>query len=224
MGGSSNFGIKAIGQTKYEPIKLQLLNLGDAKIKSVSFGQRYLGIISESKEEEKEGEVLLKGGEERSVENDMNDVENTKVQHVFVQNPKLFGDDGWIPIESKTKYVFFPYFGNSFLENLVPNEEKQVVELTKHAEIDRIYHSDILEAQFFQSTDDSRKKVINGMAQKQKFMLKSKKFTFSKIEEISFKFPKKQTDFNEYVRPKKAKSIYLLFMFKGGKDCRVYID
>merc|ERR1712228_794509 len=149
FGNSKYVGTMGLSQPNFEPKKLPLLNLKDSKIMSVSFGQRYIGIISESKEESKENEFLLKGGEEMTVQNNMNDVENTKVQDMYVQNSKLFGDDGWIQIESNAKYVFFPYFGNKFVENLVLNEEQTMIELIDYSEIDSIYHSDIMDAQFF---------------------------------------------------------------------------
>merc|ERR1711971_1269404 len=101
-----------------------------------------IGIVTESKEECKESEHVLQGGEIRSVK----DAENKGSHQVSVKNPKIFGDDDWLQIERPSPYLLFPYFGKAFVENLSLNDDKTLVELVNPSEIDSIYHSDIIES------------------------------------------------------------------------------
>merc|ERR1712228_227145 len=88
---------------KYVPEKMETFN--DSKIVSVGLGSSFIGILCESKEEFKETEFVLKSGEEMTVQNKMNDVENRMAHNVFVKNKDLFGDDDWMEIESNAKYL-----------------------------------------------------------------------------------------------------------------------
>merc|ERR1712228_169548 len=206
--GDSDDGIVS---TKQVPEKMKLDGIDN--INSVDLGGSFIGILNESKEESKEKEIVLKSGEEMTVRN--NDAENSKTYNVYVKNQELFGDDDWIKIEQRSKYSLFPYFGHKFVENLVINKEKKMIELIKHSEIDTIYHSDIIGATFFVCYDvDDR--VIKTKQNKKAFMHNSQSYSFSKIEEIAFKISKnKKTAFtaNIYVEPHNANSIYFLKEF-----------
>merc|ERR1712228_611227 len=191
---------------KYVPEKMETFN--DSKIVSVGMGSSFIGILCESKEEFKESEFVLKSGEKMTVQNKMNDVENRMAHNVFVQNQELFGDNDWIKIEQRSKYLSFPYFGHEFVDNLVMNKEQTMIELIKHSEIDSIYHSDIIGSMFFVSLDALN--IIKTDQEKKEFLDNAQNYSFDKIEEIAFKIPENQKNVNIYVQPKNAKSIYLL--------------
>merc|ERR1712228_753171 len=97
--GDSKEGIGAIRDV---PERIDLIK--NANIVSVGMGKTFIGILNETKEESKENEIVLKSGQEMTVQ-------NKKSHNVYVQNKALFGDDDWIQIEQRTKYVPFPYFG-----------------------------------------------------------------------------------------------------------------
>merc|ERR1711897_48863 len=106
---------------------------------------------------------------------------NRKGQYIYVQDQTLFGHNDWIPIQQKGKYSVFPYFGHTFVENLMLNEEKNAIELMKPSEIDTIYHSDIVGAQFFVSYDALNKTIIKSEEEKKDFMGKAEKYSFAEI-------------------------------------------
>merc|ERR1712228_705987 len=180
----------------------------DSKIVSVGLGDGFIGFLRESKEEFKEKEFVLKSGEEMIVKNKINDVENRMAHNVFVQNQELFGNDDWIEIESDAKYSLFPYFGHEFVDNLVMNKEQTMIELIDYSEIDSIYHSDIIGSMFFVSLDALN--IIKTDQQKKEFLDNAQNYSFDKIEEIAFKIPEEEHEYNMSIQPKNAKSIYLL--------------
>merc|ERR1712228_516105 len=207
--GSSDDGI---GDSEYCPERMDVFG-GDDKILSVALGQKYIGIIKESKEESKEREFVLKSGEEMTVQNGKYDVESKKVHNVYLQNQELFGDDEWIEIKRENEYISFPYFGHEFVENLVMNKDKNMIELVKCSEIETIYHSDIIGAEFFVYLNDFNGNIIKIQQEKKDFMDKAQKYSFDKIEEIAFKIPENQKNVSIYVQPNNANSIYLLKQF-----------
>ena len=201
---------KTVGGKKMVPNKFAPFE--DFDIVSVGLGETFIGILCESKEEFKEIEIVLKGGEEITVENDMSDVKNKQEHNVYIQNEELFGDDDWIQIAANGKYLPFPYFGHKFVENLVMNKDKTLIELIKYSEIEKIYQSDIIGATFFLSFDALNKTVIT-TKQSKKFKKKSQKYAFEKIEDIAFNIPQTkeyQENVSIYVQPKAAKSIFFL--------------
>merc|ERR1712228_10962 len=217
--GNSNDG--PYGSSKSVPERMELLN-DSKKIVSIGLGTKFIGILRESKEESKEDEVVLKGGEEMTVK-------NQNAHNVYVQNEELFGNDDWIQIKQSSNYLLFPYFGHKFVENLVMNKDKNMIELIEYSEIDEIYISDIIGSQFFVSSDAALN-VIKNEQETKEFASKAQNYSFDKIEEITFKIPaieisadnadqnqndEEKDEHNEkcvhiYVRPKNAKSIYLL--------------
>merc|ERR1711971_483606 len=64
-------------------------------------------------------------------------------------NAQLFGDNEWLQIKQRAQHSLFPYFGHEFVANLVMNDEKTMIELIKHSEIDSIHYSHILSAHYF---------------------------------------------------------------------------
>merc|ERR1712228_1021497 len=166
-------GGKGIGSTKYVPEKMELFN-NDSNIVSIGLGPSFIGILRETKDEFKENEFVLKSGEEMTVQNTMNDIVGNRTLHsVYIQNKALFGDNDWIEIESNAKYLSFCYFGHKFVENLVMNKDKNMIELIGVSEIDTIYHSDIIGAEFFLSFDNSNKMVIKTESDKKELMDKT---------------------------------------------------
>merc|ERR1712228_13273 len=156
---------------------------------SVGMGSSLIGILNETKEESKENEIVLKSGQEITVQ--------TKKSHgVYIQNKALFGDDDWIQITQRFNSLSFPYFGNKFVDNLVMNKEQTMIELIDESDIDTIYGSDIIESAFFLSFDAVN--IIKTEQNKKEFLANAQKFKFSKID----------------VQPKNAKSIHLLKRFK----------
>ena len=184
------FGEKKDVPTKFEGLESESFG----KFLSVELGKSFIFISSEPEEESKENEFVLKGGEEMTVQSDLNDVGKRRAHSVYVQNEKLFGDSDWIPIKLQQKFLSFPFFGSQFVDNLVVNADQNVIELVNSSEIDSIYHSDIIGAQFFVRLDEEE----------------AKKYFFEKIEEISLKIPKGTKAVNIYVQPKNVNSIYFL--------------
>merc|ERR1712228_365416 len=177
----------------------------NANILSVGMGRTFIGILNKTKEESKENEIVLKSGQEMTVQ-------TKKTHNIYVQNHELFGDDDWIQIYQKSNSLPFPYFGNKFVENLVMNKEQTMIELIDESDIDTIYGSDIIESAFFLSLDAVN--IIKTEQNKKEFLANAQKFKFSKIDEIAFKIADNAKTANIYVQPKNAKSIYLLKRFK----------
>merc|ERR1712073_117529 len=113
------------------------------------------------------------------------------MSNVYIKDTVLFGDDEWVPIKPKTSHSMHLYFGDQFVNNLVINEEKQTVELIEHAEIDKVYYSAIVSAEYYVSASALNKSIIEGENNKMRFMKNAKKYSFVKIEEIAFVIPKK---------------------------------
>ena len=193
----------AFGGPKHVPTKMEIFE--DARIDSVCLGESLIGIVTETQEECKANEFVLKSGDEMTV----NDAENLneREHQIFVQNARLFGDDEWIPIAQTSKYLLFPFCGGEFVENLVVNEEKNAIELVNLSEIDSVYHSDIIGAQFFLYLGVLDGAIIQNV---KGFMEKAQKYSFSKIEEISFPLPENQKNVSIYVQPSNAKLIHLV--------------
>merc|ERR1712228_695662 len=193
---------EGIGAMRVVPERIDLIK--NANIVSVGMGTSFIGILNETKEESKENEIVLKSGQEMTVQ-------SNKSHHVYVQNKALFGNDDWIQIEQRFNSLPFPYFGNKFVENLVMNKEKTLIKLTDESDIDTIYRSDIIESAFFLSFDAVN--IIETEQNKKEFLANAQKFKFSKIDEIAFKIADNAKNANIYVQPKNAKSIYLLKSF-----------
>merc|ERR1712039_862007 len=138
-----------------------------------------------------------------------------KGHDVYVQDKELFGNDDWIQMRPPTKYSLFPYFGHTFVENLVLNKEKNAVELIKPSDIDSIYHSDIVDAQFFLSSGYLNETVIRSEEKKKGLIGKAETYSFAKVEEIAFKISKEKRIVNIYVEPQHADFIYLLKQIKN---------
>merc|ERR1712228_46633 len=80
--GHSNNGIlkgKTTNPKKFESVP-------NGQIVSVSLGSSFIGILTESKEESKENEIVLKSGQEITVQ-------TGKTHNMYVQNQELFGDN-----------------------------------------------------------------------------------------------------------------------------------
>merc|ERR1711902_71573 len=154
------------GVSKALPQKIALSN--DEKVVCVGFGQWFMGILTEPNEECKESEYVLKDGEEVSID----DAENKRAHEIFVRNAQLFGDNEWQQIKKQAKHVLFPYFGQEFVDNLVMNDEKTMIELIKYSEIDSVHYSDILSAEYFLYSDIWQQTTVKN---KEAFMKKAKK-------------------------------------------------
>lgn len=198
--GDSKEGIGAIRNV---PERMNLFK--NANIVSVGMGSSFIGILNETKEESKENEILLKSGQEMTVQ-------NKKSHNVYIQNKEIFGDDEWMKIEQRFISLPFPYFSNKFVENLVMNKEQTMIELIDKSEIDTIYRSDIIESQFFLSLEAVN--IIQTDQNKKEFLANAQKFKFSKIDEIAFGIPDNAKNANIYAQPKNAESIYLLKKFR----------
>merc|ERR1712228_25094 len=179
----------------------------NGQIISVGLGASFIGILCESKEESKENEIVLKSGQEITLQ--------TKKRHnVYVQNQALFGDNEWIQIKSKTFRPLHPYFGGKFVENLVLNKDKTMIELIEHSEIEKNHHLDIIGAEYFVPFNALNKTMIEGGDNQEKILENGQKYSFDKIEEIAFKIPSKQKYVQIYVKPKSTNSIFLLKQIK----------
>merc|ERR1712228_308371 len=124
------------------------------------------------------------------------------------------GDNEWIQIKPKTFYSLHSYFGNLFVDNLVMNKEKTMIELIKHSEIKKVYHSDIIGAKYFVPFDAMNKTMIESEQDKIEFIKNAQSYSFGKIEEIAFKIPNNQRYAKVYVQPKSSNSIFLLKQIK----------
>merc|ERR1712176_941621 len=110
------------------------------KVESVGLGVSHLGIVCESKDDEKEKEFVLQSGQQIDVK-----VDESKSHKIYVQNAQLFGNSDWIQIKHKAKeLVIFSYFGAKFVDNLRIGKDKKLIELVDCSAIDAVYHSDIL--------------------------------------------------------------------------------
>merc|ERR1712083_1263321 len=146
----------------------------DERFVSIAFTDQFMGILSEPNEECKESEYTLKDGEEVIV----NDVENKRAHKTFVRNTQLFGDNEWLQIKQRPKHSLFPYFGHEFVDNLVMNKEKTMIELIKYSEIDSIHYSDILSAHYFVYAGVWNESIIENEQKKKEFMEKAEKYSF----------------------------------------------
>merc|ERR1712228_245318 len=171
---------------KYLPEKMESFN--DSKIVSVGLGSSFIGFLCESKEEFKETEYVLKSGEEITVQNKMNDVENRMAHQMYVKNQELFGNDDWIEIRQRYNYSLFSYFGHEFVDNLVMNKEQTMIELIEHSEIDSIYHSDIIGSMFFVSLDALN--IIKTDRQKKEFWIMHRIIHLIKLKRLHSKYQK----------------------------------
>merc|ERR1712228_1034817 len=99
MFGVQKKGIRAI---RYVPERINLFK--NDNIVSVGLGDSFIGILKETQEESKETEVVLESGEEITVQNGINFVENKRLFNVYIQNQALFQDE-WIKIETKAQYL-----------------------------------------------------------------------------------------------------------------------
>jgi len=191
---------------------------GSNKILSVGLGYSMIGVVYEKSEEYKESEYVLQSGENKTIE----DVENNTAHQVFIKNQKIFGDDDWIQVnEQPPPHSLFPYFGHDFASNLKFEKEENKISLINSSKIDSFHHSDIIGAEFFLVLDGkNQSNVIESEEEKQEFMKISQKYSFGKMEEISFKVPENEAKATIYTQPKGANSIYLLkevnlFLFDG---------
>merc|ERR1712228_711570 len=197
--GDSKEGIGAIRDV---PERMNLFK--NANIVSVGMGSSFIGILDETKEESKENEIVLKCGQEMTVQ-------SKKSHNVYIQNNETFGDDDLIQIEQPYNPLPFPYFGNKFVDNLVINKEETMIELIDESDIDTIYGSDIIESALFLSLDAVN--IIKTEQNEKEFLANAQKFKFSKIDEIAFQISDNAKKANIYVQPKNAKSIHLLKRF-----------
>merc|ERR1712228_445771 len=191
-----------IGAMRDVPERMNLFE--NANIVSVGMGESFIGILNETNEESKENEIVLKSGQEMTVQ-------SKKSHNVYVQNPALFGNEDWIQIEQRFNSLPFPYFGHKFVENLVMNKEQTMIALIDESYIDTIYRSDIIESAFFLSLDAVD--IIKTEQNKKEFLANAQKFKFSKIDEIAFKIADNAKKANIYVQPKNAESIHLIKRF-----------
>ena len=152
---------------------------------------------------------MLKDGEEVTVK----DSENKRAHKMFVRNAQIFGDKEWMQIKQRPKHSLFPYFGHEFVDNLVMNKEKTMIELIKHSEIDSIHYSNILSAHYFVYAGVWNESIIEN---KEEFMKKAQKYSFDKMEEIVFKI-EKWADVRIFVQPKGVDTIYSLKINKQPK-------
>merc|ERR1712228_1109246 len=110
------------------------------------------------------------------------------------QNQELFGDNEWIQIKSKTFHSLNAYFGEKFVENLMMNKEKTMIELIEHSEIEKIYHPDIIGAEYFVPFHAYalNTTMIESEESKKSFMKNAQKYSFYEIESIAFKIQSNQ--------------------------------
>merc|ERR1712228_127915 len=88
---------KGIGAIRDVPERIHLIK--NANIVSVGLGKSFIGILNETKKESKENEIVLKSGQEMTVQ-------NKKSHNVYVRNEALFGDGDWIQIKQSFNSVF----------------------------------------------------------------------------------------------------------------------
>merc|ERR1712228_483675 len=120
----------------------------------------------------------------------------------------------WIQIKPKTFHSLNVYLGHKFLENLVMNKEKTMIELIKHSEIEKNHHLAIIGAEYFVPFNALNQTMIKSEDNQQKIMKSVQKYSFDKIEEIAFKIPSNQKYVQIYVKPKSTNSFFLLKQIK----------
>merc|ERR1711933_271593 len=142
------------------------------------------------------------------MEASVSDSENKRAHKMFVRNAQLFGENEWLQIKQRPKHSLFPYFGHEFVDNLVMNKEKTMIELIKHSEIDSIHYSDILSAHYFVYAGFGNESIVQN---KEEFLKKAQKYSFEKMDEIAFKVEENDKEnVGIYVQPKGVDAIYLL--------------
>lgn len=143
------------------------------------------------------------------VHNRMNNNMMRRVHKIWMRNPDLFGDSKWIPLEQNEEYVLTPYFSNQFAENLQFIEDEKVIKLVNLSQIDPVYYSDILNAQFFISFDLDQAEI-----KKQDLKNQDGMYTFATVEEIRFKVKDDKNSANIYVCPQNESTFFLLKSIK----------